>query len=432
MTADKRQKSARELAWASLIRCEKDSRFVNLEINATLKKNDLPEREKSLYTALVYASVEKEMLADTVLSPFLKKPVEKLDSEVRAALRLGCVQILFFDKLPDHAVCDSCVDIIKRSRCRSASGLVNAVLRGISADKDRILEKIENAPLSVKYSLPEWIITLWEKSYGKEKTLEILEGFSHKAPLVIHANTLKISPEALLGKIRESGILCEVHPSHPELIVVEGGAAEDIPGYDEGLFFVQGSASALAVKALKLCRGARVFDVCACPGGKSFAAALEMGNEGEIYSFDLHKSKLSLVESGAHRLGINIIRAGVHDARESFGDYENTADFVIADVPCSGLGVISKKPDIRMKKESDIERLPEIQAAILENASRLLKKGGRLLYSTCNLNRCENEDITDAFLKKHTDFVRDKGFPKTYFPTGDIEDGFFTDVIVKV
>ena len=422
--------NARALALKSLVRCDRDSKFANLEINSALDKNDLSDSDRGLYTALVYAVLEREMLLDFILNPYLKKPVSALDPEVRIALRLGAVQIFFFDKIPDHAVCDETVEIIKKSPRRSAAGLVNAVLRSLIREKADVLKRIDNAPLNVKYSFPEWIVTLWQKCYGEGKTLEILEGFSRKAPLTLHANTLKITGEQLCEKLKKAGFSCHVHPMHSDLAVIDENVnPEKLEGFDEGLFFVQGSASALAVKNLGLRPDARVLDVCACPGGKSFAAALEMENRGEIFSFDLHESKLGLIDKGAERLGINIIKSACHDARESFGNIE--ADFVIADVPCSGLGVISKKPDIRKKSFEDITRLPEIQAAILENVSKTLKKGGKLLYSTCTLNSAENENVTENFLKNHPEFKRAEDFPVTYFPKDAVEDGFFSDVIIK-
>ena len=183
--------NTRALALKSLVKCDRDLKFANLEINSTLDKNSLSESDRGLYTALVYGVLEREMLLDYILSPYLKKPVSSLDPEVRAALRLGAVQIFFFDKIPDHAICDEMVEIIKKSPRRSASGLVNAILRSLVREKDAVHERIENAPLSVKYSFPEWIVDLWSKSYGEEKALEILEGFSRKAPLTLHANTLK-------------------------------------------------------------------------------------------------------------------------------------------------------------------------------------------------------------------------------------------------
>jgi len=424
--------NTRALALKSLVKCDRDLKFANLEINSTLDKNNLSDSDRGLYTALVYGVLEREMLLDYILSPYLKKNVSALDPEVRCALRLGAVQIFFFDKIPDHAVCDETVEIIKKSPRRSAAGLVNAVLRSLIREKEGVRKRIVKAPLSVKYSLPEWIVELWQSSYGEEKALEILEGFSRKAPLTLHANTLKTTAEDLCRGFEALGIPCHIHPRHPDLVVLDTNInPEKLDGFDKGLFFVQGSASALAVKSLGLHPDSRVLDVCACPGGKSFAAALELENRGEIFSFDLHESKLGLISKGAEKLGITIIKSECHDARHDFGELVGTADFVIADVPCSGLGVISKKPDIRKKSPDDIKRLPEIQTAILENASKVLKKGGRLLYSTCTLNRAENEDVTDKFLKNHPEFKREDGFPVTYFPKDEIEDGFFSDVLIK-
>ena len=419
----------RYLAFQSLLRCESGSRYSNLEINAVLDKNPLSQADKGLYTALVYSVLEREMLLDYLLKDYLKMPIERLDREVRVALRLGAVQLYFFDKLPDHAVCDETVELIKSTKKRSATGLVNAVLRSLARDKVKNTEKIAAAPLNIRYSMPEWIVDLWMKDYGEERALAILEGFSKKPPLTLRVNTLKTTPEELYRAFKDKNIQCEVKG---DMIVLDTGVdPERLYGFDEGLFFVQGTASALAVKSLAPTPESVVVDTCACPGGKSFAAALSLENKGKIYSFDLHKSKLGLIEKGAERLGISIIEVEPHDARESFGKLEGRADYVICDVPCSGLGVISKKPDIRSKKREDIERLPEIQYAILENSVRLLKNGGRLLYSTCTLNKEENERVTDRLLKAYPELERAEGYPVTYFPDGESEDGFFTDIIVR-
>ncbi len=424
--------NVRRLAFDSLVRCDREGKFLNLEINSTLDKNPLSDNDKNLYTALVYTVAERKYLVDYLLSPLVKRPLEKLDLEILTALRLGVVQIFFFDRIPDHSACDEAVEIVKKSRCRSGAGLVNAVLRTLVRDKEENLVKISSAPLHVRYSMPEWIVSLWEKSYGKEKTVEILEGFMKKAPLSIHTNILRITPELLLSRILEQGYSAHIHPCHNEMIVLaEGANPTDLYGYDDGLFFVQGTASALAVKALSPTPESLVLDVCACPGGKSFAAAMCLENRGEIHSFDLHPSKLGLVEKGAERLGIDIISVCAHDAREEFSVFLDSADYVIADVPCSGLGVLSKKPDIRTKREEDIKRLPEIQFQILDNVSKTLKKGGVLLYSTCTLNRGENEDVTNRFLETREGYSRRSGFPVTYFPADVTEDGFFVDIIVK-
>ncbi|MBR5459640.1 MAG: 16S rRNA (cytosine(967)-C(5))-methyltransferase RsmB, partial [Clostridia bacterium] len=200
----------RFLAFQSLLRCESGSRYSNLEINAVLDKNPLSQSDKGLYTALVYSVLEREMLLDYLLKDYLKMPIERLDREVRVALRLGAVQLYFFDKLPDHAVCDETVELIKNSKKRSATGLVNAVLRSLVRDKDKNTEKIANAPLNVRYSMPEWIVDLWTKDYGEERALAILEGFSKKPPLTLRVNTLKITPEELYRAFKDKNIQCDV------------------------------------------------------------------------------------------------------------------------------------------------------------------------------------------------------------------------------
>ena len=423
--------SVRLLALKSLVRCEKEKRFANLEINALLSKTSLTSADKKLYTALVYGVIEKEMMLDYIIAPYIKGEISRLDREVQTALRLGALQMFFFEKIPDYSVINETVEAVKSAGVRSASGLVNAVLRALAKNKAEICDKIKSAPMSVRYSMPEWIIDIYKSSYGEEKALEILEGFNTRPPITLHTNTLKISTDTLLARLLEDGFKAHVSELHEDIIVLDTGCAEDITGFDEGLFFVQGIPSALCIKNLSPNPDAILVDTCACPGGKSFASAVQMKNRGKIYSFDIHSSKLSLITSGAERLGISIIETGERDAREDNSALFGKCDFVVVDAPCSGLGVISKKPDIRRKSYDDIKRLPEIQYDILKSASKLLKVGGRLLYSTCTLNKLENEDVTDKFLESCEGFERLSGFPKTYFPTEETGDGFFCDILTR-
>ena len=256
-----------------------------------------------------------------------------------------------------------------------------------------------------------------------------MEEQNKKAPLTLRINTLKTSTQQVAlcfeNKVKQYAFLDSAltlnTPFNPS----------KSQGMENGDFFIQDLASQTAIKHLAPKKGDKVIDCCCCPGGKSFSAAIEMENHGEIKAYDLHESKLNLVRKGAQKLGISIIDAKVLDATKYVPELKEWADKIICDVPCSGLGVISKKPDIREKKLEDIERLPSIQANILNNVSRYLKKGGRLLYSTCTLNPSENENITNEFLLKNPDFRRPSGYPITLIPSENENDGFFIDILEK-
>lgn len=422
--------NVRKSAFDSLKRCEKDGKYSNLEVLTNISKSNFDSRDKGLYTALVYGVIEKRITLDTLISSFSDKALDKIDVDTKTALRLGLYQIAFMDRIPDHAAINESVEIIKNSPCRSSASFVNAVLRNAVKNKAHFDEIIKKGGMSAVYSMPQWIIDLWIKGYGEEKSMSILESFLTPPSVTLRVNTLKINRDTLLERLKESGADVESHPFAKDIIILKSGGVETLYGFENGLFFVQGTSSYTAVKSLSLKEGERVVDACACPGGKSFSAAIEMSNKGELFSFDLHKNKLSLIDKGAKRLGIDIIKTDENNANSPKEELIGSADAVICDVPCSGLGIIAKKPDIKYKDKKEIERLPEIQLSILKNSSRYLKVGGRLLYSTCTLNPDENERVTDAFLKGNPDFERaDK--PHTLFASEGFEDGFFYDLLVK-
>lgn len=320
---------------------------------------------------------------------------------------------------------------MKLSGKKAAVPFVNGILRSAVRERDSFGKILKDAGESAFYSMPEFIISLWREGYGEDMTEKLLSAFQKKPPVTLRVNTLKIRAEDLLEKLLENGAKVEKHPFAENIIILLSGSVEELYGYREGYFFVQGTGSYMAVKALSPKAGERIIDTCACPGGKSFSAALEMENKGEVFSFDLHKNKLSLIEKGAERLGVEIIRVDENNANTPRTELLGTADGVICDVPCSGLGIIAKKPDIKYKDEEDVKRLPSVQRSILENSSKYLKNGGRLVYSTCTLNPDENERVTEDFLQEHTDFHRAEGYPVTVFPFDGYEDGFFYDLLIK-
>lgn len=398
--------NAREAAFLSLLRIEKESRYSNLETDLTLKKQNLSDADARLYTRLFYGTLERKLTLDYILSKLTSKPLEKLDREVTALLRLSAYQILYADRIPDSAAVNEGVELCKKYR-KSAAPMVNAVLRRLIREREALAfpseEKEPVAYLSAFFSVSPDICALFLDRFGMEETKKLLAAMNETPPTALRVNTLKTSREALAERLRVRGILCEETALSPCGLKVRA-AISDLPELSEGLCFVQDEASQLCTAALNAQPGMTLLDLCACPGGKSFGAAMTMENSGKIVSFDLHANKLPLIEKGAERLGVSILSTAAADARVFLPEWEEKADRILCDVPCSGLGVLAKKPEIRYKDLAESEKLPQIQKDILDNACRYLKKGGRLIYSTCTLLRRENEEIVDGFLASHPDF----------------------------
>ncbi|MBE6639436.1 MAG: 16S rRNA (cytosine(967)-C(5))-methyltransferase RsmB [Ruminococcaceae bacterium] len=397
----------RRAAYNSLLRLEKESRYSNLETDLTLKREALSPADRRLYTLLVYGVVERRITLDYVLDRFSKKKISELDPEVRCLLRLAAYQILFCDRIPQSAAVNESVKIAKEVRA-SAAGYVNGVLRSLCSGKDSIQypdkEKQPVLWLSVKYSYPEEMCRLFVKYHGIERTAKLFAAFEKQDYMTLRVNTLKITRQALAEQLAQHGINSEYTPYSPYGLKVRA-AVSDLSELAEGLCFVQDEASQLCAMVLGANANETVIDTCACPGGKSFSLAMEMENKGKLYSFDLHANKLSLVEKGAEKLGISIIETACRSGAVYEPTLAESADRMLMDLPCSGLGVMAKKPDLRFKKVEDIGRLPEVQFAILQNSARYLKKGGRLVVSTCTLAKAENEDLIRRFLENDTDFT---------------------------
>ncbi len=425
---------AREAAYLSLMRCESGGKYSNLEVSSAIKKYSLEGSERALFTSLVYGVIEKKISIDWYLSRLSSRPLCKLESSVAVILRIGMYQILYLDRIPDSAACNECVELAKRYTHKGTSGFVNAVLRAAVRQKHALPMPKEGTEeyLSVKYSCPMWLCRMWRRQYGEEKCLEILAGVNRVPDMTLRVNTLKISRGELIFGLRERGIPAfETELSPFGVKITSPLSISELPELDTGLAFVQDEASQLCVLTLDAKSGETVIDACSCPGGKSFSIAVCMENKGKVMSFDLHESKLSLVASGAKRLGIDIISVEAADSSKLKPELIETADRVLCDVPCSGLGVIAKKPDLRHKEETELERLPEIQYKILKNCSRYVKRGGVLVYSTCTVNKAENEEITARFIEENPEFAPDGdktvlgAAQRVIFPSENGSDGFF-------
>ena len=401
--------NGRETALAVLTACRRLEAWSDGALKAACRRDGLDRREAAFAARLTYGVLQNAALLDFYLGAYCAQPVEKLEPFVRDVLRLGACQILLMDRVPDSAAVSQAVEMAKSHRRQRAAGLVNAVLRKLSANKEHlpaIPAEDAGAYLSVRYSHPRWLAERLLALLGREEAEAFLAADNEAAPLVIQHNPLTCTLPELEGSLRESGVQWTPHPWLPGCGTISGGGdLEKLPAFEKGWFRVQDAAARLSVLAAGLCRGDRVLDVCAAPGGKSFAAAADMAGEGEIISCDIHPHKLALIEKGAQRLGIRCLTARLADGRENRPEWNGGFDAVLCDVPCSGLGVIRKKPEIRYKDPEALKGLPAVQGAILANACRYVKPGGILLYSTCTILPEENEEVTAAFLAGRPDFV---------------------------
>lgn len=420
--------NAREAAYAALKRCRKDGAWSNASIDNAIKSNGLSGRDAALASRICLGVLENSTLLDFYIAAYC---TSKLEPQVRDILRIGVYQLVLMDKIPARAVVNETVALCKSAGCGKASGLINAVLRKISDNKNSLPEIPGEGTaefLSIKYSHPQWLCQRIIDEHDYAFAEDFFKANNEAAVLQIQVNTIKVSVDTYKRalKLREIEYKEE---SIPGMLTLAGGKVTGLPGFSEGFFYVQDKAARTAAEIAGAERGMRVLDACSAPGGKSFASAIRMENEGEIVSCDIHEKKLRLINDSAARLGIEIIKTQAHDARE-FDETLGVFDLVISDVPCSGIGVIGKKPEIRWKKENEIANLPAIQVDILENLSRYVKVGGYLLYSTCTVLRSENEDIVSAFLSKHDEFEtvpfdKAESGMYTFWPHIDDCDGFF-------
>ena len=392
-------KSARQTAFEILNKIQRDNSYSNLALDHALDKADTDNKDKKFVSALVYGVTERRITLDYNLSLYLSQPIKKLKPEVLTALRLGAYQILFMDKIPVSAAVNESVKLSKKNGAAFASGLVNAVLRKIISNGLKT-----DGSMSVNYSAPEWLCDMWCRSYGRENAEKLLEASFGAVDTVLRVNTEKIDADNLINLLAEEGFDCKIGGNVENSAVVKsGGAVHKTEAYKKGLFHVQDAASQLCCKALGVQENETVIDICAAPGGKSFTLAENMNNTGRIISCDIYEHRLKLLSDGAERLGLTNIETVRNDGNVFNPDFP-LADKILCDVPCSGLGVIRKKPEIRFKKSDEVDKLQDLQYSIMCISSRYLKIGGVMVYSTCSLNPNENEKIVEKFLTEHDNF----------------------------
>ncbi len=431
-----KQNSPRQKAFEILLKIHLSNAYSNLAIDAYLQKDDMEIRDKALVSALVYGVCERQLTLDYNLSKYLKQPIKKLKPEVLIALRLGTYQLLFMDKIPASAAINESVNLAKSNRASFASGLVNAVLRNISKNGVILPDTNEKNYKSVKYSCPEWLVDLWTRSYGEAVTEDILSRSLGEVPLYIRVNTLKTTSDELINKLSDENVTAEKCSCiENALVLKKQGSVEKLESFKNGLFHVQDLSSQICCKILDAKAGDKVLDVCSAPGGKTFTISQYMENVGSITACDLYSSRVKLIEEGAERLGISVVNAEVSDATALNKDFSEF-DRVLCDVPCSGLGIIRRKPEIKYKSPDDIDKIHNLQYLILCITAKYVKVGGTLVYSTCSLNPAENNEVCRRFLSENIDFVSvyiddaesfgivdDKML--TIIPSENDSDGFF-------
>ncbi len=437
---DQMQNPARALALQILNKTDSAGQYTNLALDAALKRSDLSAPDKALVTVLVYGVTERRLTLDYIADALSSRPTESLDGTVRNLVRMGIYQLRYLDRVPAHAAINETVALAPRR----ARGFVNAVLREYTRragelqfpDKQNDLYRY----LSVTYSVPVPLCKKLTEIFGNERAETILEAFGHAPPVTLRVNTLKTTPEQMASELCTLGYRVQESSVLDSALTVTDFIPSGSPQLAQGLAFVQDLASQICVQVLDAQPGDFVIDACACPGSKTFGTAIKMQNTGKILACDLHKSKLSLVQNGAERLGISIIDVCERDARAHDPALRGAADRVLCDVPCSGFGVLGKKPEIRYKSLSDAAALPEIQYAILENCARYVKDDGVLVYSTCTIFPEENEQNVQRFLSSHPQFVAEDfcvgGIASqdgmlTLTPDTHGTDGFFIAKLVK-
>ncbi len=397
--------NVRRVAVSALSRWERDGKYINLELDAALDRSGLSGADRGLAAAIIYGVCERKLTLDSEIERLTGRELSHLDGETAAALRVGLYQLVYMDKIPPHAAVNETVSAAPaRSR-----GLVNAALRRMLREECRISlperDEGEGEYLSKLHSVPLWIVSSWLRDYGSEAEA-IAASANSQPPVTLRVNTLRTTADELLSAFRENGVEVRASEAAPDMIELSSGAKiTELYGYGQGLWFVQDPASRLCALAMDVHPGQRVIDVCSAPGGKSFSMAIDMKNEGEIDSHDLHENKVKLIRSGAARLGIDVITATARDGSLVNEEKRGYYDRVLCDVPCSGLGVIAKKPDIRYKSEDDVIRLPLVQYKILSASAALVRPGGVLVYSTCTLRREENDLIRERFLREFDEFT---------------------------
>ncbi|ESU33095.1 hypothetical protein G3A_08605 [Bacillus sp. 17376] len=408
-----KKKNVRDTALQLLETIEKNQAYSNLLLNSAIDKNEINPIDVGLLTELVYGTLQRKMTIDFYLKPFIEKN-KKLQSWVINLLRMTVYQMVYLDKIPERAAIFEAVEIAKRRGHKGIASLVNGVLRSIQRNGLPSLDSITDPAerISIDTSHPMWLVRRWVNQFGEEKTREMCE-VNLTAPLQTgRVNLTRISRDECLELLEEEGFEVELSPILPEAIKCLRGNLASSKAFKYGLLTIQDESSMLVAHALGIKGEEVILDACAAPGGKTTHIAEKLGNSGKVISLDLHEHKVKLISENAERLGLENIAAQKMDSRQAADQFKKESiDRVLLDAPCSGLGVMRRKPDMKYtKKEQDLSQLQTIQVSLLQSVAPLLKAGGTLVYSTCTVDREENQEVIEKFLREHPEFEGDTAF----------------------
>ncbi|WP_368929466.1 16S rRNA (cytosine(967)-C(5))-methyltransferase RsmB [Bacillus pumilus] len=405
-----KKSNVREVALDALIKLEQNQAYSNLLLQSVMKDKDLADQDKPLLTELVYGTLQNKLALDYMLAPFVKKP-QKVAPWVMQLLRMSLYQMVYLEKIPDRAAIHEAVELTKKRGHKGISSLVNGVLRSVQREGVPAFDDIKDPVkrLSIETSHPLWLVQEWVQSYGFEATESMCHIHLVPPKQTLRVNRIKTDRAALKQKLLDAGIETELGDLSEDALKLMKGSIVSTPSFQEGYVTIQDESSMLVARVLDPQPGETVLDACAAPGGKSTHIAERMNDEGQIVSLDLHEHKVKLIKQAAKRLNLTRIEAKALDARKAKGDYnEASFDRILIDAPCSGFGVIRRKPDMKYTKSpEDSARLATIQQAILNETAPLLKPGGTLVYSTCTMDPTENQQVIHAFLQEHQDFEPD-------------------------
>lgn len=428
--------SSRNKAFEFLMRIERDKAFSNILLKddgeiSTADGDSSGNSSKDYIKAVVLGTLENKFLLDYYIDKYLKQTPKKRGLEIRIILRLGVYQILFMNSGKDYAICNDMVEIAKKNS-KGFHGLVNGILRNIIRDKESLTPPSGNdsKSLSIKYSFDKSIVDLWNLSYGIDKTIAMLEASNKVAPLIGRVNVSLGSREQLISTLNDMGFKVNSIAESPRAILLEDGMATSSKAFKDGLFSIQDLSSIEAIDKLNIEKNDIILDMCSAPGGKSVSAA-EIAQDGRVLSWDIVESKIDLIRQYANRCKVKNVNPEYNSALEFRSELVDKFDKVILDPPCSGLGVIRRRPEIKFKSVEDFKKLCVQQRTMLENASCYVKPKGSILYSTCTVNPHENEEIVNSFLKSNKGKLFSKEYEKQIFPGDGLGDGFFVCILKR-
>lgn len=442
----------REIALKILYDINESGAYSNIALNKHLEGNDIREIDRAFITELVYGTVKWMLSIDWVIRSFSKVRLKKISPWILNILRLGVYQLLYMAKVPESAACNESVNLARKYGHQVSSGFVNALMRNIAGNRDNISYPQKAADiiqyLSVKYSHPEWMVKKFLTLFGGEFTESLLETNNSIPAFSIRTNTLRITREQLIENLIAEGVEASTGRFSSDAVIIKNpSSVARLDAFKKGLFQVQDESSMLVARILDPKPGEFIVDACSAPGGKATHIAQLMGNEGAILARDVHEHKIKLIDSAAARLGLNIIKTQIFDAAAHDTENMEKADRVLLDAPCSGLGIIRRKPDIKWERDAEnIVDLTKLQLELINNVSNLVKPGGVLVYSTCTVIPEENQNIVREFLKSNTDFrmsdisgllpeelgkYTEEGGMVQLYPNRDGVDGFFVARLQK-